>query len=391
MLNAATHRTDLEVDRQLVAVATAFDRLLAVTPVDTDEAWADFATAGYAHEPAFRYRPLGLDLDQLQRQLSAIPVDEVEDPALAELFAAKAAELRVALRLVASRDTEAFLPLSLELYGGVEADLVEVAKDILGNPRPEAVEGDSFLDAEDFAARVRRELAHYRRVWPEFDATVEIRDDVPGVMCAGGRLLVNRNLRLSAARREALVHHEVGTHLVTHCNGATQPLSLLQVGLAGAEETQEGLAVLAEHLVGGLNASRLALLAARVVAVERLLAGARFSEAFRCLHSDYGFGARRAFRVTMRVYRSGGLTKDAIYLRGLADLLSHLREGGSLAGLLVGKLALECLGLVNRLLDQGLLVTPPLEPRWLSVPGAAERLERLAAGMSLRELWEQAA
>jgi uncharacterized protein (TIGR02421 family) len=201
---------------------------------------------------------------------------------------------------------------------------------------------------------------------------------------------VGRNLRMSATRREALVHHEVGTHLVTHCNGAVQPLSLMQVGLAGAEETQEGLAVLAEYLVGGLTPSRLTLLAARVVAVARLLAGDRFSDAFRCLHYDYGLPAHRAFRVVMRVYRSGGLTKDAIYLRGLGDLLRHLGDGGALDGLLVGKLALDCLPLVSRLLEQGLLVAPPLEPRWLSVPGAAERLERLGAGMGLRELWEEA-
>jgi uncharacterized protein (TIGR02421 family) len=392
VLNAAGNRLDLEVDRQLVSVATAFDRLLAVTPVNTDEAWAAFAAGGYADEPVFRYRPLGVDLDLLQRRLSAIPVEDVEDPTLAELFAAKRGEVEVGIRLVGARNTDAFLPLSLALYGGVEAGLVEVAKDILTRPRPgpEAVGDESFLDADAFAARARQELAHYRRAWPDFDATVEIRDDVPGVMCAQGRLLVSRRLRLSATRREALVHHEVGTHLVTHCNGATQPLSLLQVGLAGAEETQEGLAVLAEYLVGGLTPSRLILLAARVVAVERLLAGARFAEAFDCLHSDYGFEAQRAFRVAMRVYRSGGLTKDAIYLRGLGNLLRHLGQGGSLEGLLVGKLALECLGLVSRLLEQGLLEAPPLEPRWLSVPGAAERLERLGTGMGLRELWEEA-
>ena len=51
------------------------------------------------------------------------------------------------------------------------------------------------------------------------------------------------------AARPALLHHEVGTHLVTHVNGTHQPIKVLGVGLAGYDETQEGLAVLAEYLV----------------------------------------------------------------------------------------------------------------------------------------------
>jgi hypothetical protein len=61
-----------------------------------------------------------------------------------------------------------------------------------------------------------------------------------------------------------------------------------------------------------------------------------------------------------------------------------------MADLFVGKLALDCLGLVSRLRDAGLVVAPPLEPRWLSHPRAAERFEQLRAGMGLLDLWEEA-
>ena len=69
---------------------------------------------------------------------------------------------------------------------------------------------------------------------------------------------------MSRARVGASLQHEVGTHLVTYYNGLEQPLRLLHVGLAGYDETQEGLAVLAEYLVGGLSRSRLRTLAERV-------------------------------------------------------------------------------------------------------------------------------
>jgi hypothetical protein len=88
----------------------------------------------------------------------------------------------------------------------------------------------------------------------------------------------------------------------------------------------------------------------------------------------------------MRVYRSGGLTKDAIYLRGLERLLSHLGAGGSLEPLLVGKLDLVHVPVVEELAGCGLMGPAPLRPRWLSHPRAAEGLDRLRAGFDIETL-----
>ncbi len=59
--------------------------------------------------------------------------------------------------------------------------------------------------------------------------------------------------------------HEVGTHILTYCNGLRQPIRQLRVGLAQNDQLQEGLAVFSEYLVGGLNNDRLRLIAARVI------------------------------------------------------------------------------------------------------------------------------
>ena len=41
------------------------------------------------------------------------------------------------------------------------------------------------------------------------------------------------------------------------------------------------------------------------------------------------------------VFRGGGLTKVALYLRGLVEILDHIGGGGELEPLLVGKVAVE--------------------------------------------------
>ena len=101
------------------------------------------------------------------------------------------------------------------------------------------------------------EIAHYRDEDPDLDMHAEIRSDVNGVMVSGDTLLIGPETKVQLERAQALLHHEVGTHLVTQANGSHQPIKVLGVGLAGYDETQEGLAVLAEIACGGLTAFRL--------------------------------------------------------------------------------------------------------------------------------------
>lgn len=94
---------------------------------------------------------------------------------------------------------------------------------------------------------------------------------------------------------------------------------MLGTGLAGYDETQEGLAVLAEIAVGELTAPRVRQLAARVLAVDMLVGGDGFTEVFKSL-PDAEFPPGVAYTTTMRVFRSGGLTKDAA-LRGEGEAI----------------------------------------------------------------------
>jgi hypothetical protein len=146
--------------------------------------------------------------------------------------------------------------------------------------------------------------------------------------------------------------------------------------------------VLAEFLTGGLDPRRLRVLAARVVAVGQVLDGAGFLEIFQSLRTDRQLPARTAWSIATRAVVGGGSVKDAIYLRGITRILQALAEGLSLDVLLVGKLALDHVPLVQDLLDRGVLSPPWVRPRWLDVPGAQERLDKLRAGASVLDLYE---
>ena len=208
-------------------------------------------------------------------------------------------------------------------------------------------------------------------------------------MVSRNKLLIGKKIKIPGARVEALIQHEIGTHLLTYLNGKSQPLKQLYSGLAGYEELHEGLAVLAEYFAGGLSRPRLRLLAARVIAVRCLIDGASFVETFRELNHTFGFERRTAFMATMRVFRSGGLTKDAIYLKGFLNLIQLLKKGEKLETLFMGKIAAAHIPIVQELRWRNVLQLPPLLPRYMGNSNFSEKLETLINSSSILEVIER--
>ncbi len=367
-----------DIDRQLAAVSNQFDYLLQLTPVNTHAAWKQFEADDFDEVPEFHYRPLPVDPTLLKRELYKIPIERVEDPALQRLFREKQEELELKLTMLRDRDTNRFLYESLTLFGGVKDRLLALAQSLLQQlaGKKDREEGPK-VDADAFAKRAEAEIEFYRQGFPDFNARVVVTDDVSGLIVSRGRLMVSPDMSVPPTRVDALLAHEVGTHLLTYYNGRSQPFQQLYSGLAGYEELQEGLAVLSEYLVDGLSCTRMKQLAARVVAVRHLTDGATFVDTFRELTREYGFAKRPAYNITMRVFRGGGLTKDAVYLRGLVAILKYVKQGGDLNPLLVGKMALDHIPIIKELQYRKVLQPAPVTPSYLTDPSAIVRLQSL--------------
>lgn len=377
----------LDADAELAAIEESYAFLLLVSPVNEEEAWTQFRGAGFEKDPPFTYRLLPVDPDLLKRRLYAVPLEQVEDPAMAFLLRDKREELDRQITMLGDQGTYAFRTGSEGLYGKLDDVLLDAAQSILREVRPEPRAHDGALvDAHAFARRARQEIEHYQTLHPELTSTVTVRDDIVGLLVSRGQLMVGHSLSLDPDRVEPLIQHEVGTHVLTFANGAAQPLRQLRYGLASYDELQEGLAVLAEYLVDGLTAGRLRLLAARVIAVHAMLEGATFVDTFRVLRDEHGFTAYGAFSVAARVHQSGGFTRDMIYLRGLLRLMRHLARGAPLEPLYVGKIAVKHIPVIEELRERGVLREPPLLPRFLHDADALRRLEALRAGLPVTSL-----
>lgn len=383
----SVNRIVWRIDKQLTGISDLFRFLLLVTPVNNREAWEEFRKAKYSKTPTFHYRLMPVDADQLKRKLYNISIEKVDDPTLGFLFRDKRHELDKMLTMLADRNTPDFLYSSMQLYGTVDDQLLKVAEGILAAlPEPDASASPDIMPVPEFVAMAEQEIAFLKEQYPALDSGVDVREDVVGLIVSKGRLNVGTDAKVPRHRAQALIQHEVGTHILTFYNGKAQPLQQLYVGSPGYEELQEGLAVLSEWLVGGLDQDRMRILAARVVAVHHLAQGCSFTDNFWRLKDEYKFDDETAWDITMRVHRGGGLTKDAVYLRGLVHLLSYLKEGNELEPLLIGKIRQDYIPIVQELIYRQVLRPMPLKPRYLLDERLRPKLTQLQQGITVFNL-----
>lgn len=374
-----------EIDAALADIGRQFDYLRMVTPTNVEAAWEEFQAGGCQHKPAFRYLPYPFDPVVLKRRLFQIPVEDIHDPTLAHLFREQQMSLGRKLMLLTDRGMPHFVYGSMQLFGVAEPPLLREAEAILEEVNPEEDTGQ-IADAATLAQRVEEELARYRARYSNFPCAVKVDPTATGILVSRGDVYIGTDISTPQKRLDALMAHEIGTHVLTHVNGGAQPFQQLQTGLAGCDALQEGLGVFAEYLVGGVTPLRLRLLAARVVAVARLVAGASFADVFAELHEGLRFAPKTAFHTTMRVFRGGGLTKDAVYLRGLHQLLAYLSNGGALEPLYVGKISTDHVPVIEELRWRKILRPLPLRPMFLDDAAAAARLERARKSLQLVDL-----
>lgn len=370
-----------KADRSLDRIARGFDFLLSVSPIDTAKAFDRFIAEGEGKPPHFHYRPLTVDPDIAKRELYAIDFRALEDPLLEQLLSEKRHELDAQLTMLGTRNTPRFRSAAMFLYGAVSRDVLEDANAILAAPRGKSAPCER-LGAQAIAAAATQLASRYCALHPEFAPDIQVRDDVTGLLVSGKKLFIGTDTLIPETRLQPLLAHEVSIHLLTHFNGAAQGLRVFRTGLAGYEGIQEGLGVFAEWATGGLTATRLRLLAARVVAVEAMERGAEFIEVYRALVGDHGFSKRGAFGIAARVFRSGGFAKDAIYLRGFRAVFELVAGGANLEPFLIGKIAADHAASIEELLQRGLVQPPRFKPFFLEEPQVIERIARMRRAKS---------
>ncbi|QYJ87086.1 flavohemoglobin expression-modulating QEGLA motif protein [Shewanella mesophila] len=354
MLSSAVESSVLEIDASLFRLAQKVNTLKYVNPTNLVAERKRFFCAPSRFKPNFRYRQLPIDANEFKYKLYRLPIDNISDPALKQMYSDIVNKLGEQVDMLTNVGQEGFVYNSLRYYGRPDNSAINNAKFLLyAKEIPEEC-GEQF-DAKAACEQMKQQADSWgMQCKISLSTSIVARAMVSSMP---PQLTINSHAEFYNSEVQRLIQHELGVHMATTLNAKQQPLKVLRLGLPGATYTQEGLAILAELNAGFMAHARLNTLACRVLAVNSMLQEQDFYLTHSYLVDDVGMEPGDAFVTAARVYRGGGFTKDHLYLSGFLEMLA-LSKTRSLSNLLVGKTSVQYLDLIDELVQRNWLVAP---------------------------------
>lgn len=351
----------VKLDKELYALAKGINTLNYITPKNLTQEKKRFLNNPFSYRPNFSYRQLDIDHHKFKENLYRLPVEKILDVDIQKMYRTVIEQLAMRIDLLASIGTDQFVYNSLLYYGEPSEDDISTAIFIL--------HACEYLPNAEASINAAGAVIAFQQAAAEYGVkckVVEAKNMIARAMVSGRTIKVNSDCMFNQSDLDALIHHELGVHLLTTANAEVQPLHVLKLGLPGNTHAQEGLAILSEFLSGNLPLHRLKTLALRVIAVAKMVAGETFNQCYLDLMHDHKTPSDDAFTITVRAYRGGGFTKDYLYLRGLKEAIQFYKEG-DISSLFVGKTGFESKGLLDELIVRGILKKPTYLPKALSM------------------------
>ena len=335
------------IDEKICEIDERIKLLSFLNPRNLDEQKALFL-ANPEMSPLFSYRECDLDLEQMKRDLKKIP--EVNH-ALMPLFREKIGEIEHKLDLIGSVGKKDFEGFSRMYFGVVPATTYQSAVEFLQKHRKRVRPDKSpELDTKVATATIegflkRHKLSHWK---------VKIKEDTVSDIQVTKQhsILLKKEATFQENRLEAVLVHEIGTHIFRFENGRLQPFRIFERGTAGYLRTEEGLAIWNQNQLKLDLGEKFLTPALQVVAIH-LAKKMSFADVFQYLRQTYNVSKELAWKLCVKAKRGlidtalpGAFTKDALYFLGLQDIESFLKKGGDIKDLYVGKITISDLKII---------------------------------------------
>lgn len=354
-----TERKLKNIDEKVAEIDEQIKLLSYINPRNLEEQRKVF----FEHpefNPRFLYKDCELDIESLRRELKRIP--RLDHP-LYPLYAKKIESLEYKLALIETRGTEEFSDWSEKLFGAATRYMYrEAVSFIKSHPEEDGPDPSEELDfketTEVLEAFLRKhKLSHWK--------IKSIEDSVADIQVTKkNSILLKKGATFQKNRLEALLVHEIGTHVFRYENGKTQPLRILERGTANYLQTEEGLAIWNQNQLG-LHLGQKFFQPAMLVVAIHMAAKMGFCDLFHYLKETYALTDDEAWKLCVKSKRglintenTGAFTKDVMYFYGYRDIQKYLKRGGQIKDLYAGKYAIEDLEMVQSL--EGLV-----EPKYL--------------------------
>lgn len=346
------------IDEKFSEITKPLRPLYYVNPVNAKEQKKAFLSREIKN-PTFRYRQLEYDPEEVEKNLRSI---EMPDDLIGTLFSIKQENALWTNRIMLELgNIIMFRFVTSEINGEPDQALVDygdkLLKEIPAIEEPKTVPSNIIKDSLE-----KTLLDNGLTDWK-----VEFSDKhITTVYQALKKITVCEDRYFTEIDISRLGVHEVGVHALRAANGYEQPFKIFALGLPGYTSTEEGIAMFMEELTGNTSNELMRDYAGRVIAVDSVCKDLSFRQTFDRLKS-YEMSDDQAWNLSLRAHRGGGYIKDHLYLKGKLEVDEFAKTDADFKSLYVGKVGIQDLPLVRKLLDQGTLKQPKYFPKILEL------------------------
>jgi uncharacterized protein (TIGR02421 family) len=355
MLSSSISPEILILDKKLYSLCKKVETLNFINPINLVAQRNQFLKKDSYISPCFNYKQLDINPHKFKEQLYKLPVEEVNDADIQQLYRHVIDNLASKINLLTTIGTDEFVYNSLKYYGEPSHTDIANAHFLLHLKVDQDEIDNKEFDADKAVSYFKRQA----KIWG-LNCRIEKSSKIVAKAMVNNEkalLLINKNAIFNEKELHAFAYHELGIHMLTTINAKKHPLKVFSIGLTGNTHTQEGLALYSEYCSGSLTIERLKIIALRVIAVQYMLEHRDFVKTYHALINEFYLEKDFAFMLTTRVYRGGGFTKDYLYLKGFRDVLNLAKET-TIDNLLLGKIGLLDFAITNEIVERGMVNKP---------------------------------
>lgn len=352
-----TYKIFEEIDSKL-----GFHLITPLNMMEENKKLEEAIRAGKVYHPQYRYPDGGdCNFDSMTEKLEQIRFD---DTTIGRLYQNMMLQKRKEIELFRhTGNNTAFTKACQQLYGRPDASLEKYCIRIL---TMETEQEPLLHSANDLKSAFQKKLYEYGlNDWNIF-ITPKLGSKV---MVGTKKIWINENHQFSERDVLRLCAHEISTHVLRYENGLLRKDHIFADGTSGAMETEEGLAVYNEELVGALNVSMLKIYAARYLCTLHMNEASLYE--LVTMIQDY-VGLQQAIYIASRIKVGlcdtslpGGFNKDQIYLKGYLRVKQAIEDDREVyPHLYFGRISINDLPLLDSRIDkayeEGTLILPKL-------------------------------
>ncbi len=309
------------------------------------------------YNPQFKYFIDPKILKQLENKLEKISIPETTT---GNFYLKLKQEYLKKIKLIKNiGEPDKFTLYSKDIYGNFTLKDIEFANKILNT-----FSDNSFIETVD-AVKIKKELEKEIKDNNIKNWNVVMHENIASkvtIKPMENTVYVKSDYKFFPAEVDRLKVHEISVHLFRAANGEFQEYEIFKRGFAGYLEAEEGLAVYFENMKGLCDSQQMKIYAGRLKAVELALNNS-FSSTYETLRK--WFPEEIAYRLSARAKRgiadtsiAGALTKDIHYITGYRKVKKLLDSKNVIRELFTGKIGLDDIADINKLLNEGKIKEP---------------------------------